>query len=328
MSDLARLRQGNFLVIGRAGVDLYADPPGTKTEHADRFVCHLGGSSANIAVALVKLGHAASLVTCVSDDAVGRRALNGLDEYGVDRRFVRTVEDRDARNSIGLIETTWDDHQTVIFRNGVADAQMNEGDVADLPYEDFGTIVGTGTLLAGQPSRDATFMAFEKARAAGLPVVFDIDYRPYSWPSMDEAAATYAKAGRMADIVIGNDDEFGVMAGDYEKGRDFAASLVEEGVGIAVYKMGERGSVTFTKDGSFETPIFPVQALKPTGAGDSFMGAFLASLAAGHGVREAVRRGSAAAALVVTRVGCAPAMPDTAELEAFMEGHDQAAAIT
>ena len=323
MTDrLHRIRQGRFLVIGRAGVDLYVDPPGAKLEHARRFEAHLGGSSANIAVALVKLGHAASLVTCVSDDAVGRRALNGLDEYGVDRAHVRTVEDRDARNSLAMIETTWDDHQTVIFRNGVADTQMNETDVADLPYEAFGAVVGTGTLLAGQPSRDATFMAFERARAAGLPVVFDVDYRPYSWASMQEAAETYARAGRMADIVVGNDDEFGVMAGGYEQGRDFARGLAREGVGIVVYKMGERGSQTFTAAGDcFETPIFPVTALKPTGAGDSFMGAFLAALAAGEDVRNAVRRGSAAAALVVTRVGCAPAMPDAGELDAFMREH-------
>jgi 5-dehydro-2-deoxygluconokinase len=58
--------------------------------------------------------------------------------------------------------------------------------------------------------------------------------------------------------------------------------------------------------------------LKPTGAGDSFLGALIAGLAAGRTVRDAVLRGSAAAAMVVARVGCAPAMPTVAELDAFL----------
>ena len=56
MAGLGRLTGRNFLVIGRAGMDLYADPPGTRIEEASRFVAHLGGSSANIAVALVRQG--------------------------------------------------------------------------------------------------------------------------------------------------------------------------------------------------------------------------------------------------------------------------------
>ena len=51
-----RLALNRFLVLGRAGMDLYADPPGTRIEEAHAFVSHLGGSAANIAVALVRLG--------------------------------------------------------------------------------------------------------------------------------------------------------------------------------------------------------------------------------------------------------------------------------
>ena len=50
------IQKNNFLIVGRAGIDIYPDPPGTKTENAKQFVSHLGGSSANIGVALTKLG--------------------------------------------------------------------------------------------------------------------------------------------------------------------------------------------------------------------------------------------------------------------------------
>lgn len=111
------------------------------------------------------------------------------------------------------------------------------------------------------------------------------------------------------------------MAGDPAKGMEKARSLIATGARIVVYKMGEKGAVTLTHDGEFATGIYPTQALKPTGAGDSFLGAFISGLARGQPVRDAVLRGSAAAAMVVARVGCAPAMPTSAELDAFLATH-------
>ena len=320
MSDLSRLSRNRFVVIGRAGMDLYPDPPGTRTEDATRFFTCLGGSSANIAAAITRHGGEAALVTCVSDDAVGRFALNQLDHYGIGRQWVRSVGG-EARNSLALAETRVEDHQSVIYRNGAADFQMSVEDVSAVDYEPFGALITTGTVFAAEPSRGAAFHAFELAKAAGLPLVFDIDYRPYSWPSAEVAADVYSRAGELCDIIVGNDEEFGFMAGGLDKGLEKARQMARSSASIVVYKMGEKGAITITPETEFATGIYPVQALKPTGAGDSFMGGFMASLAAGIPLRDCVLRGSACAAIVVGRVGCAPAMPTPAELEDFLATH-------
>lgn len=318
--DLSRLAGGRFLVIGRAGMDLYADPPGTRIEEATRFTAALGGSSANIAAALVRQGCRAALVTRVSDDAVGRFCLAQLDAYGIDRRHVRSVAG-EPRNSLAVVETRLEDCQSVIYRNNAADFAMTVADVEAVDYAAFDALITTGTVLAAEPSRSAAFRAFDLARAAGLPLIFDVDYRPYSWPSAAVAAEVYSRAGAICDVIVGNDVEFGFMAGDPARGLDKARSLIAAGAQIVVYKMGEKGAVTITGEGEFATGIYPTKALKPTGAGDSFLGAFAAGLAEGRPVREAVLRGSAAAAMVVARVGCAPAMPTTAELNDFLATH-------
>jgi 5-dehydro-2-deoxygluconokinase len=315
-----RLGGNRFLVIGRAGMDFYPDPPGTRTEDATQFFACLGGSSANIAVAITRLGGRADLVTCVSDDAIGRFALNQLDHYGIGRAHVRSVGG-EARNSLAVVETRIEDHQSVIYRNGAADFEMTTDDVESVDYSRYDALITTGTVFAAEPSRGAAFRAFELARAAGLPLIFDIDYRPYSWPSADVAAEVYSRAGAMCDVIVGNDVEFGFMAGDYDQGRAKAQALVAQGAGIAVYKMGEKGAVTFTPEGEIATGIYPTHALKPTGAGDSFMGGFVSGLADGLPVRDAVLQGSAAAAMVVARVGCAPAMPDRTQLGQFLRDH-------
>lgn len=320
MAELSRLRERNFLVLGRAGMDLYADPPGTRIEEATGFVAHLGGSSANIAVALVRQGCRAALLTRVSDDAVGQFCLAQLDGYGVDRSHVQ-VEGGEARNSLAVVETRVENCQSVIYRNGAADFAMTVADVEAVDYTRFSALVTTGTVLAAEPSRSACFRAFDLARAAGLPLVFDVDYRPYSWPSAEVAAETYSRAAALCDVIVGNDVEFGFMAGHPDRGLDKARELVAEGAGIVVYKMGEKGAVTITPDREFATGIYPTRALKPTGAGDSFLGAFLAGLAEGLPVKAAVLRGSAAAAMVVARVGCAPAMPTGPELDDFLASH-------
>ena len=71
------------------------------------------------------------------------------------------------------------------------------------------------------------------------------------------------------------------------------------------------------------TGVFPVTPIKPTGAGDAFLGSFLASLSRREGLAKSIMYGSASAALVVTRVGCAPAMPTLEELSLFVDRHQK-----
>ncbi len=320
MADLDRIRGNSFVIIGRAGMDFYPDPPGTKTEEATHFFACLGGSSANIGVAITRHGGRASLVTRVSDDAIGRFACNELDRYGVERRHVKPVGG-EARNSLAVVESRVEDHQSVIYRNGAADFEMTTADVEAVDYEAFSALITTGTVFAAEPSRTAAFRGFALARAAGLPLIFDVDYRPYSWPSPEVASEVYSRAAALCDVIVGNDLEFGFMAGGFEKGLDKARSLARSGAQIVIYKMGEAGAITITPQAEFRTGIYPVEALKPTGAGDSFLGGFVSALAQGRALRDAVLRGSACASIVVSRVGCAPAMPTTPELESFLAAH-------
>jgi 5-dehydro-2-deoxygluconokinase len=319
-----KLTGKRFLVMGRAGLDLYPDPPGTRTEDATHFVAALGGSSANIAVALVRQDMTAAMLTRVSDDAVGRFCLNQLDRYCIDRTHVKPIAG-EWRNSLALAETRVENHQSVIYRNGAADFQMDMADVEAVDYNRFDAMIATGTVFAAEPSRSAAFRAFELARKAGVMLVLDVDYRPYSWPSAEVAAETYSRAANLCDIIIGNDEEFGFMAGDFGKGLATAKKLLTAQAQIVIYKMGADGAITFTRESEMKTGIYKANALKPTGAGDSFMGGLMAGLANGHTLREAVLRGSASAAIVVSRVGCAPAMPTTTELANFMASQSEPA---
>jgi 5-dehydro-2-deoxygluconokinase len=143
----------------------------------------------------------------------------------------------------------------------------------------------------------------------------------HSWVNDAEAAAEYANFASKSDIVVGNDDEFGLLAGGHANGESFARHLTQNQTMVAIYKMGAAGAVTYTPDFSFRTGIFAVNALKPMGAGDGFMGGLLAALAQQNPLETAVRRGAATAAMIVAGIGCAPASPDRMALDDFIASY-------
>ena len=141
------IRENNFLVIGRVGIDFSPDPPGCKTEDATTMSVGMGGSSANIAAGIVKLGGQAALITSVSDDSVGRYCLNQLRHYGIDPHYVKNVGG-EARNSLAVYESRVEDHQSVIYRNGAADFEMTIADVEAVDYTAYGALITAGTVFA------------------------------------------------------------------------------------------------------------------------------------------------------------------------------------
>ena len=129
---------------------MFADPVGTKSEFADTFKSDLGGSSANICVGLCKLGSKASLVTSVSDDAVGRFCINKLKHYGVGTEYVRAVAG-EFRTSLAIYESCITDFQNVIYRNGAADFEVKPSEMDKVDYSSFSALI-TACLLYTSPS--------------------------------------------------------------------------------------------------------------------------------------------------------------------------------
>ena len=317
---ISKIQKNNFLLIGRAGVDIYPDPPGTKTENANKYVTHLGGSSANMGVQLTKYGGSCSLLTRVSNDALGKFAINQLNSYGVKSDLVK-LEDNESRISFAIVESTIVDHQSIIYRHKAADLFLNKNDIENSNLQNYECILITGTSLAAEPSRSAVLYALKLAKEKKIPVIMDIDYRPYTWESEDKAKEIYNLAGDYCSGIIGNDDEFAILSGNYDDGLSYAKKI-SRNCDLVIYKMGEKGSITFANNEEIQRGIFPVKPLKPTGAGDAFMGSLIGAILKKYALQKAIEIGSAAAAIVVTKVGCAPAMPDLDEVLDFMKNNN------
>jgi len=308
------------IVVGRAGMDLYPVPDGTETESAEQFAAEIGGSAGNIAVALSRQGYRAALLGPLSADPVGRFVRIHLARYEVDTSRCRPVTG-DYRTSLAICETRLEDSETVFYRNGAVDLQLRAEDFDSSFIGSAAVLIVTGTALAAEPSRSAALEALTLARAAGTFTILDVDHRPVSWRSREEAMRIYTDAASRCDAVVGNDDEFAIIGGGAANALAAAAGLVKHGRRFVIFKRGSAGCVTITAERTFETGIFAVDVKKPFGAGDAFLGNLVAALLGGLLLEPGVLRASAAAAYVVSRRGCAFAMPTAAELDAFVQSH-------
>ena len=302
-------------------MDIYPEPPGTKIDEVQNFSTHLGGSAANTCVALSKLNVSSDLVTCISDDAIGNFIFNKLDEFNVGNKFCRKI-DKKFQTQMAVVETILDNNQSILYRNNSCDLQLDRSDIDRINFEDYSSIFISGVALSSNPSREAVFLAVEKASTLKLPLIIDLDYRPYNWESDHQKSEVYKKIMDRMDIIIGNDLEFNI-ADNSNEGLKLAQTLIQKKPSIIIYKMGEKGSKVFTKDGEKNFGIYDVQAIKPTGAGDAFNGGFISSLYQDFSLEESVKRGSANAAIVVTKVGCSSAMPNSEELNQFISNKEE-----
>lgn len=164
------------------------------------------------------------------------------------------------------------------------------------------------------------------ARKHGTVVIFDVDYRPYSWGSPEEVSIYYSLAAEKCDVIIGTREELDAMEYAIDPGNtDDAASArrwFEHNARIVVIKHGKGGSFAYTREEEvYRGGIFPVELVKPFGAGDAFASAFSYSLLQGHDVSACLEAGAASASMVISRDSCAEAMPTIGEIQDFIAAH-------
>ena len=309
-------RDGSFIVVGRAGMDLYPTPAGKKISIANTFSSDVGGSAGNIAVALARSGQNVELLSSLSTDAIGDFVANNLRNYGVGLTYVGRTTGR-QRTSLAIAEVNAEKPEVVIYRNNASDLILNEYHIEKLPFATAKAIIITGTALSSEQANQQLRGVAQNANDNGCPVVLDIDYREMAWQSPNHAKSVISDFCLYVDLLVGNDEEFAMLsAGSISEGKSYALKFAADDR-VALYKAGSAGCEIFSRHISKHISIYNVTPLKPFGAGDAFLGNVMGHLVYEQNWVEAIKAGAAAAAMVVSRQGCASAMPDKQSLIKF-----------
>ena len=325
----------DILTIGRSSVDLYGQQHGAPLERMGSFAKYVGGCPTNIAVGASRLGLKSALITRVGGDHMGRYIVDELKSEKVDVSGV--VVDPDRLTALVILGIRDDDTYPLIFyREDCADMALDFHDIDEKLVEQARAVLITGTHLSQPGVRAASLKAVHIAKGADRSVIFEIDYRPVLWGLTPKDAGEnrfvadaqvtreLQTVAQDCDLIVGTEEEFQILGGT-QTTLD-AIRMVREITGATLLcKLGKLGCVVFEGaipdaiDQGLLVPGFSVDVFNVLGAGDGFMAGFLSGWLKGASLEESCRRANACGALVVSRHGCAPAMPSSHELEYFLK---------
>lgn len=327
-------RSLDIICLGRAAVDLYGHQVGSRLEDMSSFAKYLGGSSCNIAFGCARLGLKSAMLTRVGDEHMGRFVREELDRGGVDVSHVVTDPDR----LTGLVILGIKDSDTfplIFFRRDCADMAVDESDFSAEFIAASKALLITGTHFSTEKTHAASMKAIEYARASGVRVIVDIDYRPVLWglTGLGDGETRYIDSDTVTshlrtiwphcDLIVGTDEEVRIAGGS----RDTIAALQNIRSltdATIVLKLGGQGCAVFDGDvpASLEdVTVFPgprVEVLNVLGAGDAFLSGFLRGWLGDEDYRDCAAYANACGALVVARHGCSLAIPTAEELDYYM----------
>ncbi|MDI1481312.1 carbohydrate kinase family protein [Polyangium sp. y55x31] len=311
-----------FLVVGDANADLSSTLARFPDEGDDVPMTELGygsgGSGANVATALAKLGARARLVTAVGSDPGAAIALRAAREAGVDLSFVETHPTVATGTCVVAISPSGE--RTFLSFRG-ANAVVSCPDFEAVFQDVVHLHVAGHALLEGEQWL-TTLALMKEATRRDVPLSIDICL-PLVRARAEEL---FALAPRFA-VLFGNQSELGELGGFAPNDHGATpceaaiAALLGAGVPLVVGKLGAEGAVV--AEGSTRTlvPPFPADVRDTTGAGDGFVGAFLYAWRRGATAEGAGRLGNAAGALVVSRPGAAASLPGREELSCLLSRH-------
>jgi 5-dehydro-2-deoxygluconokinase len=330
-------RRIDLACLGRLAVDLYAQQFGSRLEDARSMAMYLGGSSANLAFGVARLGLKSAMLSRVGNEHMGRFLTETLEHEGCDTSQVQI----DPERLTGMVLLGLKDRDTfplLFMRENCADMAVQADEIREDFIAQCRALAITGTHLSTPGTRSASLAALAYAQKHGVVRVLDIDYRPVLWGLTSRGAGEnrYVADAHVTqqlqevlpafDLLVGTEEEFfiaGGIAGDLMACLRAVRAL---SAATLVVKRGADGCTVIEGDIPThidDSPTFKgerVEVLNVLGAGDSFLSGLMASLLQGKDWAESTRVANACGAIVVSRHACSAAMPTPAELAHWFGG--------
>ena len=303
----------DVVTLGESMVLLLAEQPGPMRE-ATTFRRYIAGAESNLAIGLSRLGQRAGWFSRVGDDEFGRALVFRIRGEGVDTSHV--VRDAGAptglvireRREVGPIEQ-------VYYRRGSAASRLSP---ADLDAEYIGNarflhLTGITPALS-ESCRQTVFAAADMARAAGLKVVLDPNYRSKLWAPPQFREVLRSLASR-CDILLPGMDEALLLTG--QSNPEMAArELLSLGPRLVVIKLGADGALALEAEGKVtRSPAVRIERIvDPVGAGDAFAAGLLTGLLRAFSLEDALALANRCGALAMLSPGDMEALPSWSEV--------------
>ena len=303
-----------ILCLGDCCADIVI-PYGSQLKDESRFSFSCGGSTANSAAALGKLGVSVAFAGKAGNDIYGRTMKQELQSNGMDVSCFVLDDELLSTQVIVHLDENGERHPSLLIQERQAYLQIYPQDLASIDLSDTEYILTNGMMLFEEPAASSISAFLATAHTQGIKILLDINYRP---ETIHKDRRYLDAVLSVADFLLGSiEDDFLPLTGAKTLQEAVKTLLTENNVIIAHDK---KGASAFTINDTSSADSYPVEIADTLGAGDAFNAGFLYGLSRHEDLGRCLVYGNAVAAICVSGNG-ARHTPDEAALNAFLESH-------
>ncbi len=304
----------DVLCLGILVADIVAKPieemPGKgKLQLVDTMELHTGGCASNAGYDLNKLGVSTGLMGKVGMDGFGDFFIRYMEDSGLDTRGIKCTSS--VNTSATMVMVSADGERTFFHYLG-ANGELSYDDIDFDIVREAKILHIAGAFLMPKFDGESTARVLKQARDLGIITSLDT-----AWDSKGNWMSLLEPCLHHLDIFMPSIEEARMVTGK-EEPPEIADFLLSYGIGTVALKMGEQGSYIRTRDWDIYVPIFEVETVDATGAGDAFAAGFLAGVSKGWDHKEAAKLASAVGACCVTAMGATAGVKNWQETLSFM----------
>ena len=294
----------DVLTIGAAAVDLVVrvkrHPEPDQMVFAEEFGVFPGGSTANIAVALAKLGARVGFLGKVGKDHYGELLLDDFRRSGVD--ISKMIVEESARTASTFIAVDKEGRRVIYSLGGKA--LLESPNEIDLSY-----LMSSRIIYVGEAYPKVVSNALLHAKRKGITIISNpgVNFSLFG----DEAFDII----RASDLIVISSKDLSSINRDIREGARY---LLKEGPKAVIVTMGSEGSLLIDKEGAKLIPAFRTKVVDTTGAGDAFTAGLIFGKLRGWGLLKCVRFGNAVAAIKISHLGARSGLPTAEEALNFI----------
>jgi fructokinase len=317
---------GKLISIGEALIDFVPLQKGVPLSEVLQFKRVAGGAPANVCACVSKLGVESILLTQLGMDGFGDHIINELQKVNVNVNHVKRTNK--ANTGLAFVSLKEDgDREFSFYRDPSADLLMSKEDI-DKTIFSYGDILHFCSVdLVDSPMKETHNYVLKIARENGCLISFDPNVRLPLWEDHNKYKSVINEYIGLADILKISDEELEFITGTSNI-EEALSDLFRENVKVIIYTKGPEGAVVYTKTNQYSHNGFKVIAVDTTGAGDSFIGAFIFKILdlkidvnelTNYSYTQIVAFANGVGAIVASKMGAIPSMPTKLEVKAFIE---------
>jgi ribokinase len=299
------MNSGEILMLGDINIDtvwpVSEFPTPGRDGLTETVTVEIGGAVVNSAIVLDNLGHRTGLLGCVGKDVWAEQATRKLAQTNINIKHVHVKPD--STTGLTFIIVTPNGERTMFSYRG-ANIQLETQDIEEDAFKDAAILHISGYALLESPQKKAVWRAVELAKEHNVQISLDTGLEPAIQNPKD-----LRRLLRELTICISGPQEISALL-DSTSPEEAADLLLSSGVQLAAIKLGEKGSFVADEKDQFFCPVFQVDAVDTTGAGDSYTAGLLYGWAHGLSLPASAVLASVLGALAASVYGAGFSLPD------------------